>query len=202
MNIIVRKAFLSSVFCSFFLLLSACSTTSQLQKNANIDSIEDISQFSIRGKMAFIGKDRKKHSVSFRWRQQADYYDIIINSVLGIQVASIQGDDGFILIKSDGEIYESGYPDQLIERIIGWQVPVQQLSKWLLARHQGSQEQFNNQGRLKSFHQTTPNGETYQVSYQAYLKKTVANAELELPSKIKLSHDAFTIRIQIYEWEL
>ncbi|EWH12228.1 outer membrane lipoprotein LolB [Catenovulum agarivorans DS-2] len=204
------KAFNYSIrgyLLSLVVFLSGCALKPDLPQLKDIYSAKQIKSFTAEGKIAFIrGKDRE--SVNFFWQQQSDNYQISLNTFLGIQVADITGftppkrvaskqKPAHISIKADGKSYQSNAPEQLLEQVIGWPIPINKVANWAKGDHQGVVMNRHDNGLAKEVFVRTQFDQEWRLQYLSY--HSLGN--VQLPKKIKCQYLDFTLIMQINEWK-
>ena len=95
-----------------------------------LDGTENL-LFRVEGKISVRGSGGAV-SASFVWWQRSDSYEIEFWGPLGSQRTRIQGDEGsFAIVDAGGERIAGADPELLMQRELGWSVPVAVLSHWI-----------------------------------------------------------------------
>ena len=115
-------------------LLNACATRSpsniQVNSKAHQVKLSQIQQWKLKGRMAFKSTD-EKFSANLNWQQIEDSYHLSLNTMLGINILSMHGDNHSVELDADDEHYQDTDASHLIWRITGWQIPVSQFPFWI-----------------------------------------------------------------------
>lgn len=87
--------------------------------------------FRVEGKISVRG-GAGGASASFVWWQREGSYEVEFWGPLGSQRTRIQGDEGsFAIVDAAGERISGTNPEALMQRELGWSVPVTVLSHWI-----------------------------------------------------------------------
>ena len=87
--------------------------------------------FRVEGKISVRGAAGGA-SASFVWWQRKGSYEVEFWGPLGSQRTRIQGDEGsFAIVNAAGERIAGTNPEALMQRELGWSVPVAVLSHWI-----------------------------------------------------------------------
>ncbi|QBY03221.1 outer membrane lipoprotein LolB [Thalassotalea sp. HSM 43] len=205
-----RKATLSfasllRLFSLFMVIaLSGCQTLysdSELYQNQKLreQSLSDVNDWLIRGKIAFIAPDEKQ-SANLYWRRIGENQQLRLTTFLGVNVLSLESKDGMHTITVDGNTYQDQDLDYLIQSVSGIALPVAALSQWLkgLPYSESDQFQYSDSTQLPSQLSAEVNGKQYQLEYQSY---TLVN-NLRLTNKLSIDYKDMRIKLAISEWEL
>jgi len=182
------------------LLLSACSAF-QAPPPVPQEVTENWQQYQQRmqqqrhwqleGKVG-IRTANENNSAGFQWLQQAERFDIQLSGPFNAQAARIYGDDLRTTLESDGQRFSAQSPEILLQRQLGWQLPVRELVWWvrgLPAPGSPAQQQLQNE-RLSKLQQ-----QGWQISYDRY------SPDLSHPEKLTLLYDQLRIRLIIHQWK-
>lgn len=198
-----RHRFLRPALLWIVLGLSACSTlpsTSQEQAkaqrlwNERQPRLTRLQSWNIAGRLALQTHKDGWH-VSYRWQQQDQLYHIVLADPLGQTSAELQGTpQGVTLLMADGRSVTADNPDRLLERQLGWSVPVQGLYYWVRGLPvPGTPEAhaLDRNGRLIRLKQSG-----WDISYRRYADF----GGLSLPTKIFLDDGRIEVRLVIDGW--
>ena len=86
--------------------------------------------FWVSGKLA-VTSAGEGHSARFNWRQLADHYEIEVWGPLGQGRTQLSGDAQQMTVKRGTRLLDSGHPDDVMLRHLGWTFPVDALPAWL-----------------------------------------------------------------------
>jgi len=175
---------------------AADSTATVLDWQQRQDHLSEMQQWDVSGRIAMQTTD-DAWSASMKWQQTGDDYDVRLFGPLGGEALSIKGrQDHVLLTNDDGETFSAADAATLIYRQTGWQVPVDGLRYWVraLAAPQAAAERFfDPAGRLSELHQSG-----WIVYYKDY--RVVNN--LEMPRKLRLVNQHFTVKLILRDWQL
>lgn len=178
------------------LVLTACSTTQKPMDNAawrmQRQKLDSITHWSISGKLAILTEE-KKGSARIRWQQHGDDFDLNLSSVIGTRIMEMHKNGAQVTIVDDkGREYRGTQPEELVYRLTGWQMPVEQLPIWIKGLPGNSEYDINTDGQLKSI-----KSENWEMAYQSY--QDVSG--WRMPEKITFTGPKTELRLVINEWE-
>lgn len=157
--------------------------------------LSTIDAFSLSGRIA-VQTQQKGFSGKLRWQHAPGGDMLDFYSPLGSQVAAIVGDaDGVVLTTSDQKTYTAADAETLLHDTMGWSLPLQGLSDWVLGRPAPGAYQdvrWDDQGRLAFLVQ---NG--WHIEYPSY--QTVAGTDL--PTKIVLKSPKLDLKLLVEQWQ-
>lgn len=160
-----------------------------------------VSQFNhwvLSGKLAVRQPSNSATAVINRWQQQGEYYELhLSSSFLGMGTTRLKGTPGFMeLTLSNGDLFRSSDPEQLVQAATGWQLPVDSLVWWLRglpAPDSNSRLLFDQSDRLAIIEQ---NG--WEIRYDRW--HPFIDDLPELPARITALKDGKRVRVVIGEW--
>lgn len=140
---------------------------------------------------------REALRVSVRWRQTNDSYFVRFVGPLGVGLFEIEGSDAEVEARfPDGRRVRAASPESLLEKEIGWSVPLQGLRYWIVGAPSPdgttSSMKFDDLGRLAHLEQAG-----WTVVYERY----GALADLALPQRIRFTNDTVDATIVIRRWK-
>jgi outer membrane lipoprotein LolB len=182
-------------------LLSACVSTPIQQSPTNtqlpqqhIEKIASIRNFSLKGRIG-VQMNGKGFSGPITWRHHAEYDLITLYSPLGNPVAIIEKNgDKITLTDSKGNAVNEDNLQSLTEKTLGWPLPLQGMTDWILGRPSAQQIQLQTRdsaGRLTKLKQ-----ENWDIDYQAYMPY----ADVVLPQKLHLRRIEANVKLVIENW--
>ena len=133
-------------------------------------------------------------SARMQWQQQPGSYRISLSGPLGQGGALIVGSDQGVSIDIAGEgRYESDSPEELLQSLLGWSFPVQQVTYWIrgLPAPRLPYTPSFRENRLETLEQGG-----WLIHYSAYSKD---NGRV-LPQRLTLRRADLTITVIIKEW--
>ena len=148
----------------------------------------DIKALKLIGRLA-VKQGKEGHSGGLQWLHSPPNHVITVYTPIGTTVAKIeQNADGAKLTTSDKEVYQAKDADQLMERVMGWRLPLNGLQYWVLGRpvpdSQADEERGEN-NRLVHLKQ-----QNWDIQYSDFH----ALANTELPHRIIMKQDDVVIR--------
>ncbi|MEM7401702.1 MAG: lipoprotein insertase outer membrane protein LolB, partial [Pseudomonadota bacterium] len=176
-----------------FFMLSACVTVekhqlppgSEISKQAAWEAhqatIKSLQTWELKGRVA--GKSQNEgFRAGVTWKQQPTKFTIDLHGPLGRKVAVITKQQGNVQLKtSKGEHFEANDPEELMQTLFGYSLPVNGLQHWLLGVPDPNQVHaeliIDEQGRLIQLNQAG-----WSIDYKRYHESTPA-----LPALIKIS---------------
>lgn len=154
-----------------------------------------ISAFSVSGRMA-VQTNQRGFSGSLRWQHTAQGDRLALFSPLGSQVADISsGNDSITLTTSDQKTYTAQDAETLLQRTMGWSLPLQGLGHWVLGRPaEGAFEAiaWDAEGRFTRLRQ---NG--WDIEYPVYTSVD----GISLPGKVLLKSPKLNLKLLVERWD-
>lgn len=200
---------LSVLLCTIFILYGCASNKNIEQsqpveyqsKKARIEKLNKIQHWQINGKIAFI-QESKRESASLFWQydQSKKKQTLKLTTYLGINVLSLNSDDGIHVVEIDGKVYQSDNLEHLITSLTGLTLPTQALHYWLKGlTYSGSDSIIYDESsglplKLTSFYQDN----VWQISYKKYQKIN----EVNLAHQFSIKQNNLTIKITLNQWKL
>jgi len=185
-------------------LLSACGGITTVQSVDDPEgvwrtrqaSLSTLSLWNLTGRISVMnGED--VWSGTLRWQQTPAIYAIDFIAPLGQGSMRLQGDGDTVLMRtSDNQVYVAATPEALMQRHLGWQVPLSGMRYWALGLpvpDMPARQQLDAQGRLQVLLQSG-----WEVTYHRYIR---IGAQ-ELPEKIFMKHRELDVRMIINHWDL
>ncbi|MDQ7015475.1 MAG: lipoprotein insertase outer membrane protein LolB [Gammaproteobacteria bacterium] len=184
------------------LLLSGCSIAPKAPPVEDVDAawaehqrrLSVIERWQLEGKLA-LHSEQQSGSAQLWWRQTKSEFDLRITPPFGVNKVRIRGGEReVVLYPASGHPLRASSAEALLQREVGWLLPLQSLRYWVLGLPAEATEfELNAQGQLQSlFYQG------WQVSFVAYqLFETMI-----LPSELVLRYQDLKLRLAIHEWQL
>ena len=140
--------------------------------------------------------DNKLNSANFIWEQSSHYnYRINISSALNIKSFTMIGNyHSVTLWTTETKEYSARKPEQVMQKELGWSIPVSNLYFWIRdipAPGVSQDRQYDKYGHLRYFRQ---NG--WQIRYTSYVTKN----GVDYPVFVELFRPNIYIRIVIKHW--
>lgn len=172
------------------LLLGGCAT----DKARLAQLPEGAPAFALDGRIA-VKYDSQHSSGGFHWLHQADSDDIVMLAPLGITVAHVRQDANGALLETSGRQYVAENSDELMQRTLGWHLPLRGMPYWVRARPvpgEPASIERDAQGQISQLRQ-----DGWDIHYTAY----AAAARDSLPLRMIMQREKVQIRLLIDEWK-
>lgn len=198
----VKKIAFYTLILSTF-ILSGCAQRLSQQSPSQITVIERaqhlaaLSNWKIKGKIAFIQKEKRERANIF-WQRNDEFQALKLTTYLGINVLNLTTENKIHTLEVDGKTYQSDNLDQLIWQLTGLAFPSDALSKWMKALPYSENDTLiNNQltllpESLTSFY----NGREWQINYKNYKNFN----GVAMPTSLTVSQNGLTIKLAINSW--
>jgi outer membrane lipoprotein LolB len=155
--------------------------------------LSELTHWTLDGKIA-VRYANKSDTAAVQWQQSSENFDIFISGPLGAGATRIAGTPTLLTLQNGEEISTTtDDPGHLLEKHLGWELPLENLPLWITGRSDSNTARFNTDNTLAGFDE-----HDWKVEYQRY--QTVE--EWLLPEKIVLKHDNMQMTIFIKQWEL
>ncbi|WP_375055588.1 lipoprotein insertase outer membrane protein LolB [Zobellella sp. DQSA1] len=180
------------------LLVSGCAYRAQEAPpgswQAQKTALAQLQDWQLSARLGIITPD-ERGSLSLFWRQDSDDYRMNLTNVVGSRVFDLNRRQGTIqLTDSEGRQHTARNARDLVFRLTGWDLPVEQLAYWIKGLPgEADQVEYDADGRPQSLR-----AHGWQLSYLGYTRID----GLWLPSRLNLTHDTTTLRLAINQWEL
>lgn len=193
------------LLASALILLAGCAGLSSRESlqgqgdaglwKAHKSQIEGIDGWQISGKLG-IRTANDSGSATLFWLQRQDYFDIRLAGPLAVGSARLRGrpDDVQLDLSSQGSFHSDSAED-LLEKGLGWRLPVSHLLWWvrgLPAPGSRSQVTLDADSQLAKLQQ-----DGWQVDYLSYVEQS----GYVLPERIKLRGEGLQVTLVIKDWQ-
>nr|WP_279382274.1 lipoprotein insertase outer membrane protein LolB [Oceanisphaera pacifica] len=156
-------------------------------------TLQQLHTWQLSAKLGIITPD-ERGSLSLFWRQNSDDYRMNLTNVVGKRVFDLtrRGQD-VQLTDSKGQLHQADNARELVWRLTGWNLPVEQLSYWIKGLPgDGDKVTYDEHGRPQTIH-----AHGWQLRYLGYTQID----GLWLPSRLDLTHNDTKLRLAISQWE-
>jgi outer membrane lipoprotein LolB len=162
---------------------------------AHKQQIGGIDGWQISGKIG-IRAPSDSGSATLFWLQRQDYFDIRLAGPLAVGSARISGrtNDVVLDLSTQGS-FTSNSAEDLLEKGLGWRLPLTQLFWWvrgLPAPDSPSQVSLDNDSQLNRLEQ-----DGWQIQYLSYIEQD----GYSLPERIKLQGQDLQVTLVIKDWQ-
>ncbi|MDZ7669571.1 MAG: lipoprotein insertase outer membrane protein LolB [Gammaproteobacteria bacterium] len=160
--------------------------------------------FDLRGKLGIVQAD-ESFSARFLWRQQAAAFRIDLWGPLGQGRLQLAGDQHTLELRdSDGSVISSGPSEAVMNRHLGWSLPLAVLPHWVRGRPAPNGSVAGRvkdaAGRLTAFRQLG-----WQVELERYQRLSDAAGDdqpVYLPHRVTARRGEYRVRLAISEWQI
>lgn len=179
-----------SAALSLVALLAACAIAPPVPQPADVAAIR---AFELTGRVA-VQVETRGYSARLRWAHASGGESVRLFSPVGTVLATIETDaGGATLATADKQTFHSHDVQGLTREVLGWDLPLEGLQHWVLARPDPGAaveaEQRDARGRLLSLAQRG-----WKISYLGYAGDGL------LPSALTLAYGDLRIKLVIDRW--
>ena len=115
------------------LLLAACATLPDATDKTPL-SRQSLDEFALEGRFS-LRQGEKNHSGRLSWRHTAAHDELLLSSPFGQGIAGISVNaQTATLTTSDGKTYSASDAQTLTEQVLGYRLPLEQLTDWVRGR--------------------------------------------------------------------
>ncbi|MCY4222891.1 MAG: lipoprotein insertase outer membrane protein LolB [Thiotrichales bacterium] len=206
----MKRAAGGAVLAICVALLAGCETLQELLPKkqdaadpgttlqTHAEELSRIRGWTLHGTLAARPTGGDASRVTLRWSQSPDSYLMRFMGPLGVGLFEVEGSANTVEAKfPDGRRTSATSPEALLEREIGWSVPLQGLRYWIigLPAPDGtpSQVEFDDRGRLARLEQAG-----WTVVYEQY----GALDGLPLPERIRFSNASVDATVIVRRWKV
>lgn len=198
--------FRTSAALAAFLLLAACASTPPPSEPDKVDDpiaafgqrqglLSVIQNWSANGRLG-LSTAKESINANVRWQQKNDErYTIRLSGPFGVGATELHGAPGFVAIETEDKVHTAATPEDLVEEVVGWRLPVSGLRHWLLGLVAPGIEiedmRLDEFGRLEYLEQAG-----WQIQYKRYSE----TAMLDMPTKVFMDSERLKARIVVQEW--
>jgi outer membrane lipoprotein LolB len=138
------------------------------------------------------------YNIGIRWQRQAENSTILLEAPLGQGVFRIESDASgkYRLRLPDGRVFENSSAEALLEKMIGWSLPISGLEYWIRGLPRPDSDyshRLDQGGRARSINQ-----DQWDIGYLDYF---TLQENLQLPRRVKLVSDNVTLKLIIERWQ-
>lgn len=190
------------------LVLTACTLTTPSgpatsptspQWRAHEQAVQQLEQYQTRGSFAYLS-DYKKVYARFFWQQYSpERYRLLLTNPLGSTELELNVQKSVVqLTDNQGKRYVSDNPEEMISKLTGMTIPLNNLRQWMLGLP-GEASDFNLDSQYRLSKLTYQQGDlTWVVTYQAYNTDQTP----PLPSRLELQQGDQRIKLKMDNWTL
>ena len=161
------------------------------------EELSRLRSWSLHGTLAVRPAGGDASRVTMRWRQSPDSYLVRFMGPLGVGLFEVEGTATAVEARfPDGRRASAASPEALLEREIGWSVPLQGLRYWIVGvpvpDGAPSKVELDDRGRLARLEQAG-----WTVVYERY----GALDGLPLPERIRFSNTSVDATVVVRRWK-
>ena len=189
---------------TLLLFLSGCAgkhlnTIPQNNWQQRQQQINELIDWTVEGRISVKTADQG-FTANLNWQRLGDNHQLSIFGSFGQTYAEInQTADKATLKLSEDEIYQSTDIETLVQKVLGYPLPLKHLEYWIKGLPypgNNSSLSFNKLGYLE-----TINYQQWVISYKKYQSYNAFN-DLYLPSNITLTNGDVKLRLSLRNWHL
>ena len=183
----------------FFLFLGGCAHQIDTKTTLYDDwkpRLAAQKTWQVEGKLAFISPEERQ-SANLNWQQTTNSNNLILTTFIGTRILSLKQTANGAELEFDGEQYFDTNAAELLKRLTGFTLPVDNADNWLKGTIDDESLIVDELGRAKQVLWFDNTGKKWQINYGTY----VQNAGYWLPTKLTLKHQQIKIKIQLYDWQ-
>ncbi|MGL5387695.1 MAG: lipoprotein insertase outer membrane protein LolB [Serratia sp. (in: enterobacteria)] len=203
----IRKVSLLRLIPLASLVLTACTLTkpgpatspTSPQWLAHEQAVQQLEQYQTRGAFAYL-TDQKKVYARFFWQQYTpDRYRLLLTNPLGSTELELNVQKNVVqLTDNQGKRYVSDNPQEMIRKLTGMEIPMDNLRQWMLGLP-GDATEFSLDAQYRLNKLTYKQGDlTWVVTYQDYN----TDLKIPLPSRLELQQGDQRIKLKMDNWTL
>ena len=175
---------------------------------AHQKQLADIKHWKLKGKIGF-KSEQHTLSATLHWQQHDQGYRIRLTSVLGNTLMEMKGHSGFAELHVDDNYYFDDDAEQLLRRVTGWQLPINQLA--VLIKGQIPKTGF----KVLETEPTWPTAvmrslspSDWKIRYHRYRETQYqetphgSKTSVWLPYELRLTKAKNLIKIRVTSWEI
>lgn len=194
----------SILISSLLVLLTACTPFWQTKPvvpaealwQQRVIELQQLDQWAFRGRTV-IQQDGEGWNAGVSWQQDKDNFQIRLTGPFAQGAVELIGDASQVEMRtSDGETYQADTPEQLLEEVLGWRLPVSALRDWVRGLPYSGEEitlrEIDDKGHLLALNQAG-----WQVEFLRY----VPFAGQQVPDKVFIKRDDLSVRLVISSWQ-
>ena len=185
--------------------IAGCSQSGRLEDEqraqelwaARQQALLDLDSWDVHARAA-LKLESGVYNIGIRWQRQAETSTILLEAPLGQGVFRIESDavGKYRLRLPDGRVFEDSSAEALLERMIGWSLPISGLDYWIRGLPRPGSDyshRLDEGGRVRSINQ-----DQWSIGYLDYFAR---QENLQLPRRVRLENDKVTLKLIIERWQ-
>lgn len=175
-------------------VVSFDATSLTAQREARDLALSSLPGWQFSGRVKIEGNERPT-SAEILWIKRDEESRITLSGPAGIQSSTVQvSPSAVVLRRADGEVIRAATPDQLIEKLVGWPMPLSLMGDWVLGLAGPSNV-------LSRDSQAQLEGVQYR-EWSGRMSRYKAVGALTLPHRVDVTDGHLRVRITIRGWQL
>lgn len=151
--------------------------------------------WSVQGRLG-LSDGNRGGTLSMRWRADGDYHEVVLRTVAGGRQWRLEmGPAGARLTGTDIGPLVGPDPDPLVERAVGWPIPVRWMSRWLrgLPAPAGAATEYADDGALAGLA-----WREWTLDYQRW--RAHDDSGILLPARVEARNPPYRVRAVLSGW--
>ena len=190
LKMVHKRGFLTLMLSLFFILTGCVLPQKPYVANSGTDQAD--TPFNASGRLSVL-QDSRNFSANFRWKHAPPNDDVDITTPLGNTVAQIERNASGVTLRAGSEVYQANDVDSLTQNLLGFPLPLAQLSWWLRGQAAPSSEaESQEKGIIQAgwvidfYTEEQPNATGFGANY---------------PRRVDLSREAIRLCFVTHEWQ-
>ena len=199
-NLLLTTLLLALCACEALPTQSPQTLATEQSWRARQQTLSALSAWSLSGRIAIQTPAEGWHA-ALTWEQQGETYAIQLSSPLGQGALLLNGDPAHVTLRTSAGEDSAQDPETLLERQLGWRLPVSGLRYWVLGLPDPNvpleHQELDGQGRLTHIRQSG-----WDIEFRSY----AAASRADLPDKLFLNNanaePHLEVRMVVENWIL
>ncbi len=155
-----------------------------------------ISTWKLQGRLG-VQLENDGFSAALTWLQDNDHFDIRLFDPVGRRVAWLRGSDKAVdLQTAQGQSFSGDNPEKLLQKYLGWSIPVKSLSWWVKGLPDPTtvawRQEYDDAGRLVALEQG---------GWSMRITRYQSDEKLALPKLARMEQGKVKLKLLIKSWE-
>lgn len=176
------------------MLLGGCALLPAAPTPAARPIPSDSAPFALNGRIS-IHHQGERHSAGLRWNHQLQSDEILLLTPLGQTTARVYSDNRIATLERDGKRYQADDVESLMQRELGWHLPLGSLRHWLLGMAHPATPAHTERTDSGQIAVLVQDG--WEVRYLKYADTRPDS----LPARLQLRHEDMQVQLLIDEWD-
>lgn len=156
----------------------------------HVQQLQKIQRWEMEGRIAAI-QGQHGGNASFVWKQMGDHYQIRFFGPFGAGSVHVTGSPKEVTLKeADGTLHHANSPEALIQKVAGWQVPLNGIRYWMLGipipSSKVQNQSLNQQGHLVKLQQ---------LGWNVHFDRYHQNMNPIVPAKLDMENGPLKVKV-------